>query len=400
MRWIGWILLSVCFVMAYLLRLSAGVLREALEGDFALSASTFGLMSSMAFYSYTFMQIPVGVLADSRGVRFTVVWGMAIAGAGALLFAASTGVWGLYAGRILIGAGVAGAFVCAMRFLANNFSGDIFGTLSGATSFIGNTGAILAQAPLAYLVALLTWRVTFLVLGGICFLFVLSAFFILPPEQCSAERTPFSLRSLREGITSIYSQRGMTAVTVSYLATSSCFFVLSGTWGVSWVSAVAGLGTGPFLVGLNAAGIMAGVVVAGRISDRLKSRRKPLIFFAGLQAILWVFFVFFGASLPERAFAPLFFSLGFVGGALVISWAVAKELNRAEHTGLSIALINTAAFLSVAVLTSLIGFVLDWGSSFPPSLAYRNAFSLQLAVATAGFIASFFVPESFGHRVE
>ena len=400
MRWTGWILLSVCFLMAYVLRLSAGVLREVLGADFALSASTFGLMSSMAFYSYTLMQIPVGVLADTRGVRFTVVWGMVIAGAGALVFASAPAVWGLYIGRILIGAGVAGAFVCAMRFLANHFSGDVFGTLSGVTSFIGNTGAILAQAPLALLVALLTWRVTFSVLGGICLLLALLAFVILPPESGSGAKTPFSRRSLREGIAAVYSRRGMAAVTISYLATSSCFFVLSGTWGVSWVAAVAALDTGPFLVGLNAAGIMIGVVAAGRISDRLRSRRKPLIFFAGVQASLWTVFVFFGSSLPKGLLAPFFFSLGFFGGALVISWAVAKELNSPQTTGLSIALINTAAFLSVAILTSLIGFVLDWGSALPPAEAYRNAFSLQLAVAAAGFAASLFVPESFGQRAE
>lgn len=400
MRWIGWILLSVCFVMAYLLRLSAGVLREALEGDFALSASTFGLMSSMAFYAYTFMQIPVGVLADSRGVRFTVVWGMAIAGAGALLFAASTGVWGLYAGRVLIGAGVAGAFVCAMRFLANNFSGDIFGTLSGATSFIGNTGAILAQAPLAFAVALLTWRVTFSALGGVCLLLALLAFFILPPEPYRAGATSFSLPSLKKGISSVYSRRGMIALTISYLGTSTGFFVISGTWGVSWVSAVTSLDTGPFLAGLNAAGMMVGVVVAGRVSDRLRSRRKPLIFFAGLQALSWGIFVFFGAFFPAAVLAPFFFFLGFFGGSLVIYWTVAKELNTAGTTGLSIALINTATFLSVAILTSLIGFALDWGSVLPPAIAYRNAFTLQLAMAAAGFFASLFIPESFGRRAE
>lgn len=400
MRWIGWILLSICFGMAYVLRLSAGVLREALGADFALSASTFGLMSSMAFYSYTLMQIPVGVLADSRGVRFTVVWGMLISGAGALLFAVSSGVWGLYAGRILIGVGVAGAFVCTMRFLANNFSGDIFGTLSGATSFIGNTGAILAQAPLAFAVALLTWRVTFSALGGVCLLLAFLAFFILPPEPYRAGGTSFSLSSLKKGIASVYSRKGMIALTISYLGTSTGFFVISGTWGVSWVSAVTSLDSGPFLAGLNAAGMMVGVAVVGRVSDRLRSRRKPLIFFAALQALAWGLFVFFGASFLAPLLGPFFFSLGFFGGSLVVYWTVAKELNTAGTTGLSIALINTANFLSVAVLTSLIGFVLDWGEALPPAVAYRNAFTLQLAMAVLGFISSFFVPESFGRRVE
>ena len=142
------------------------------------------------------------------------------------------------------------------------------------------------------------------------------------------------------------------------------------------------------------------IVMAIRWPLLVRRTHKWLALLVGVQALLWTIFVFFGASLPQGILAPFFFFLGFFGGALVISWAIAKELNPPETTGLSIALINTAAFLSVAVLTSLIGFVLDWGSALPPAEAYRNAFALQLSVAAAGFAASLFVPESFGRRAE
>ncbi len=147
MRWIGWLLLAACFHMAYVLRLSAGILADALGKEFALMASTFGVMSSMVFYAYTFMQIPVGILADTRGPRFTVSWGMAVAGTGALVFASSGSPAMLFLGRAFMGIGVAGAFVCTMKFLSDNFEGDRFATLSGITSFIGNAGGMTAQAP-------------------------------------------------------------------------------------------------------------------------------------------------------------------------------------------------------------------------------------------------------------
>ncbi|NLA90655.1 MAG: MFS transporter [Synergistaceae bacterium] len=166
--------------MAYLLRLSAGVLRIPLEADSALSATAFGAMSSMVFYAYTLMQIPVGALADSKGVRFTVTAGMTAAGAGAFIFSLAPTPWLLFVGRILMGMGVAVAFISSVLFLADNFSGELFGTLSGITSFIGNTGGILAQAPLALMITALTWRTTFSILGAVCLALALGCYLTIP----------------------------------------------------------------------------------------------------------------------------------------------------------------------------------------------------------------------------
>jgi len=134
--------------MAYLLRLSAGVLRIPLEADFSLSATAFGAMSSMVFYAYTLMQIPVGVLADSKGVRFTVTSGMTAAGAGAFIFAMAPAPWLLFAGRVLMGMGVAVAFISSVLFMAQNFSGGLFGTLPASPPSSATRGGYWPRRPL------------------------------------------------------------------------------------------------------------------------------------------------------------------------------------------------------------------------------------------------------------
>ena len=397
MRWVGWILLCLCFLMAYLLRLSAGVLRGALSSEFSLSASTFGAMSSMVFYAYTLMQVPVGILADTKGVRLTVSVGMAAAGAGAFLFSLAPSPEVLFVGRVLMGMGAAVAFVCSMRFLAGNFRGELFGTLSGVTSFIGNTGGILAQAPLAVLVAAVTWRTAFSILGVACLVLALCCFLVIPPGNGGV---PFSASSLAEGVRSVLRKKGMYPVSLNYMSSSGCSLALSGTWGVSWVTSVLSSGDGPFYVSLLAAGSMLGAVAAGRISDWMGSRRKPLAFFGAFHAIAWGTLVFAGTSLSGRALCLLFFSLGFFAGSIVISWSLTKEMNSSRHTGLAIALLNTAAFFCVAVITSLIGVLLDHGSALPPSEAFRNAFFLPLGIAVLGFASSLMVPETFGRKEE
>ena len=248
--------------MAYVLRLSAGVLAAPLGREFGLTAGTFGLMSSMVFYAYTLMQVPVGILADTAGPRLTVAWGMAAAGAGALLFASAGSPSLLFAGRILMGAGVAGAFVCTMKFLADNFEGERFATLSGITSLIGNAGGMTAQAPLALLVAAMTWRWSFVLLGCVSLLLSLLCFLALP----RGGRRSFSLPMLEKGLRNVFSTRAMYSLSLNYLASQACFLALSGTWGISYLRAVHRIDGAPLMT-LLAAGVMAGAVAAGKLSD-------------------------------------------------------------------------------------------------------------------------------------
>ncbi len=395
MRWVGWILLSLSFQVAYLVRLSAGVLRDVLTAEFSLSASSFGLMSSMVFYSYMAVQIPVGILADTKGVRATVGWELVIAALGAVVFAAAPSVPFLFAGRILMGVGVAGVFVCTMRFLANQFEGGVFGTLSGITSFIGNAGAIVAQTPLALLVASTSWRTAFFLIGGLCFVLAVSCFLVLPKDR---ESVSFSLASLSEGIRDILRNRGLYPVAAAYLGSSACPLALTGTWGVTWFSQVRGSENGPLAVTVIAVGIMMGAVAAGRLSDRMKSRRNPLRLFSGLHALSWGAFTFFGATVPPLVLGALFFCLGFFSGFLVLPWSMGKELNHPSRTGLAISVLNTFAFLGVAVLTSLIGVLIDGGAGLPAVQAYRNAFLLPFGVAVAAFAAALAAPETYGRR--
>lgn len=141
-----------------------------------------------------------------------------------------------------------------------------------------------------------------------------------------------------------------------------------------------------------------GTVVAGRLSDRMRSRGRPLRLFSGLHALSWGAFTFFGATVPPLVLGASFFCLGFFSGFLVLPWSMGKELNHPSRTGLAISVLNTFAFLGVAVVTSLIGILLDAGVGLPAAQAYRNAFLLPFGVAVAAFAAALTAPETYGRR--
>ena len=64
-------------------------------------------------------------------------------------------------GRTLVGIGVSVAFISILKVSAVWFPANRFATLAGLTMFAGNLGAVIAGAPLAWLVTQASWRSVF-----------------------------------------------------------------------------------------------------------------------------------------------------------------------------------------------------------------------------------------------
>ena len=76
---------------------------------------SIGLLSSLYFYPYVFVQIPVGVFSDIAGALRTVVGFTLMSVIGCTLFAIAHDFYALLIARALIGIGVAGTFAPPLR---------------------------------------------------------------------------------------------------------------------------------------------------------------------------------------------------------------------------------------------------------------------------------------------
>ncbi len=197
-----------------------------------------------------------------------------------------------------MGAGVAGAFICTMKFLADNFEGERFATLSGITSLIGNAGGMTAQAPLAMLVAALTWRWSFVLLGVVSLLLSLLCFLVLPRSG----RRPFHFPCWER--TQMSSPQRACIPSLELPCEPGLL-----PCPVRHVGDFIPEGRSPdrrgALMTLMAGGVMAGAVAAGKLSDRWGSRKKPLCLFALAHFFLWGLLVFLSQPLsPARPCRP------------------------------------------------------------------------------------------------
>ena len=406
-RWAVWGAMVLAYMVVFFHRLAAGVVRANVTEAFDLSSTAFGNMASAYFYAYMLMQIPLGLMADSMGARVTVSVGMMLAGTGSVLFGTASSYGLLLIGRFLVGVGVSTVFVSILKVQSQWFKEREFGTMSGLTSLVGNLGGVLAQAPLAILVGLFSWRASFVTIGIATFGIAALCWIVIrntPHEKgfpaidesndIGEDVVPIPLMTtLKESA----SDWRIWPVFVFFGCYSGVYLALSGTWGTPYLQDVYGMTVqqASSMVSFAVYGTIVGGITAGSISDRIGKRKLPLILMNILATATWLaIVVLWQGKPPVWAIRPLFFMVGFSATSYVISWAIVKEINRPQSTGVAIALVNTGAFLGSAVITTVMGMMLENMSHLASQEKFTAALGICLGATVLGLICSLVFPET------
>lgn len=135
---------------------------------------------------YGGMQIPVGVLLDRYGARPIMTIGMILMALGQLTMAFSPSVGVAILARVLLGAGDAAIFPGVLRLVAVWFPAQRSPMMVQFTGIVGQTGQLLALAPLAALLHATNWTIAFGSVAGLGILFAILVFLLVrnhPPER-------------------------------------------------------------------------------------------------------------------------------------------------------------------------------------------------------------------------
>ena len=411
-RWIVWGIMVLAFMVVFFHRLAAGVVREDLVRAFDLSASSFGALASTYFYAYMIMQIPVGIMADSLGARKTVSAGIFAAGIGSIIFGLAPTASIIFIGRFLVGLGVSTVFVSILKIQSQWFREREFATMSGMTAFLGNMGGVLAQAPLAIMVTMFTWRMTFagigifsLILAIACYMLIRNrpqdmGFPAINEAQILHEKvkTPQNDKvNLPLALKRVMKKWQIWPAFIFFGLVSGAYLAFAGAWGVSFLQTVYGFdkGTASGFVSFSIYGAMAGSIFNGWFSDKLEKRKLPLVGMTAIVTLLWGLLVFMnGGKPPIPLLKPLFFMIGFSSASFVLSWAIVKETNSPRFTGIAISVLNTGGFLGTAMVTTSMGIVIDLSARLPAIVQYHRAFMLCFAGSLIGLICTMLLPET------
>jgi predicted MFS family arabinose efflux permease len=309
------------YFLSFFFRNVNAVISKDLAGEFALSPSDLGFLTSMYLLAFAAFQLPLGVLLDRYGPRRVVASLLCVAAAGALIFALARDFTMLSIGRALIGLGVSAGLMGAIKAFTLWFPLSRLAALNGLYLAAGGIGGLSATAPAQALIGPLGWRGLFCVLSALSVAAALLVFFVVPEKRLPGEGA--TLRKQLAGFGAIFASLPFWRIALALVVCHASYLALQGLWLGPWLYDVAGesrTAVANYLL-LTAAAYTVGSVFFGAVGNRAPMEIfkvglvVSLLLFAllaaGVRSGLWLILAAYGfftisAALAYALLTPLF----------------------------------------------------------------------------------------------
>jgi sugar phosphate permease len=372
------VLLMLCLMygITYVDRVNVSTAAAVFRKDLNLTNTQVGLVFSAFAYPYLVFQIFGGWVGDRFGARRALTLAGLIWASATILMGLVSGLTSMIAARVLLGFGEGATFPVATRAMADWTPASKRGFAQGITHSAARLGNALTPPVIAWLILLVTWRGSFIIMGVISFVWTLvwalyfrdnprdhrgiSAAEIsqLPQFRTRQDRTddPVPWRALTRRmlpVTVVYFCYGWTLWL--YLAWIPQYFLQN--YQLNLASS-AFFAAGVFLAGV--VGDTLGGVVSDRIyertHDRNKARRNLVVlgFLGSLVSMLPILFLH-DVTMAALSLSAAFFFSEFTIGPM---WAIPMDI-APRYAGSASGLMNTGSALAAIVSPLIAGYVID-----------------------------------------
>lgn len=379
-RWAVLAVATVAFMQTHLHRMAFAPLIPTFVTDLGLTYAAAGTIQTAYFWTYTAVQIPVGLIADRWGVRRVMIACMALLAGGALVFAWSGSYAEAVIARMIVGLGAAAVWVPGMRLLSEWFPPAERGRATGLMSAGGGFGGTLALVLVPLVAAGWGWRTAYGVLAvpALVTLVLITVFLRgrAPATAPPAARAPGALRRvlgsrrlLPLNLAVLFSYGGY----FSFLTFLPSFLVRQ----LELTHPQAGLVTG-----LITAGTIVSWPLAGLLSDRL-GRRKPVYLASqALSALACVVFALGAGHFTPWTVAATAIATGLLVGGMIVPFVMVIELFPPELAATAAGVTNASCFVGGMVLPIILGVMVDVTGGF--TAAFLVAAAVQVVALALG----------------
>ena len=374
-------------------RVNMNVIADDLMNDFLASATLIGLLSSMYFYFYAFIQIPIGTLNDTVGPGRTMFLFSILSILGVIIFALSTNIYVAMIGRILIGIGVGAYWVSGLKLFSEWVRGENYASISGMLASSGYLGAIAATIPFAYIVLLLGWRAALILIAIIMVIPTLTCWFIAKPAEGRKDRKS-TVRLVDIG--HVLRDKGFLLLSFWMIFNYSSAMVYQGIWGIPYIMQVYGLDKA-LASGILMLAPISGFLCApafGFISDKVLHDRKKVVVFATILNITsWILLTLRTDSLSIFELYLVSALTGASISAIPISFTIIREKYPSRIYGTVSGIYNMLPFISAALYQPITGYILDSfkHDNIYPVQAYRFMYLFLLVSNIIALISSILI---------
>ena len=404
-RWKIFVLMLFLITINYIDRASLSVAMPIISKEFNLDPATQGFILSSFFWTYAFMQVPGGMLADKYKPRIviaaaTIGWGLFQA-----IAAASTSSFMLVLTRLGLGATEApiypaGGKLNAMWMTPNERA-------RGATLLDGGAplGAALGALVIAGLIAEFdSWRVSFVVAGlgtVLCGIFAWWYIRNSPREHPSVNeaeathiQTAHALEDLSDpvssgrGLGAYFAYRSVWCMCLGWMFFNTVFYGLL-TWMPTYLFKVHGLDIkqlGGALFIMFFAGFV-GELVGGQIGDIWRQRGgSPNMIFRtlfGIAATVATISIFSVAYVTDAlaAIALLSSTLFFLRWCGMY-WAIPSMLGTRNRAGFLGGCMNLGGNIAGITVPIIVGFIVQYSGSYFLALMFFAAAGVALFICS------------------
>ena len=351
--------LTVAYVLSQFFRTMLGVIAPEIARDLGLGATALGTLSALFFLAFAAAQLPVGILLDRFGPRWTVSLVMLLAVAGAVTLAAAPGPAAAFTAQVLIGLGCSPICMGALFVVARIYPPLRFAAISSLILAIGQAGVLLGTTPLALAAEALGWRGAVLAVSGIVLASALAVLALVrdPPRAAGVGD---SLVAALSGVLAVLRLRALWAILPLTFVSYGVVVTLRGLWGGPYLAdafALAPTARGHVLLAMSVA-LILGTLGYATVERRLDRRREPVI--AGTCVTVAALLAL--AAWPGHSLALAAALLALVGAAGIHFALVMAQGRRflPDHlVGRGLTLLNGTAFAGAALVQLGSGAVID-----------------------------------------
>lgn len=397
------VLFSSMFVMG-LDRSSLGIAAPVIMKELNIDTATMGVALSAFFWTYTLFSLPAGNLADKYGSKTVfgwaaVIWSMASASTGI-----ASGLVGIIAARLGVGAGEAAVFPVTAKIAGDNFPSKERATAIGWYLSGARLGYAATPIVMGFLIAQYSWRMAFIItgLGSLLWCVLWYYWYKDPVKQSESGVNAAKTKTVIPWI-----QLLTNRCTLGIFLTKFCgdyLYYMFLTWVPSYLVMERGFSILKMGIFASLPFLTAFIIqpVAGYLSDWLVKRgasltvaRKGVLVTSQLCAssIMAVGFV----DDPMVAVAILTLNIAATSTVGGMMFTLVTEVSPPGMTGTVTGSMNTVGAMAGILAPTITGFIVKLTGSFQMALALSGGL-LLLAACTVLFVIPAIRPMELGEN--
>lgn len=398
--WIVCLAAALFFFYEFIQMNMFNAISPQLMQTFHLNATKLGYLSSFYFYASLAFLFPAGQILDRVSTRKLILIAMIICVSGTFFFALSTSFYFSAFCRFLTGIGSAFCFLSCILLASRWFPSQKMALISGLIVTMAMIGGTIAQTPLTKLTELFGWRHALMIdaaFGVIIIVLVMS--FVEDYPRSRTEYFTAGKRQLSEigfwksfKLAYLSPQNWLCGLYTCLM--NSPIALLGALWGSLYLIQVHHFT--PIQASNISAMIFIGTIIgsptAGWISDKIGSRKRPMLVGAALTFGLMLLIL--TRHNPSYELMLMFYlGLGFISSTQIISYPMVSESVPSYLTASAVSVASFTVILGYAVLQPLFGALLDlhWNGLIVDKqpIYSPSDYHLAMLLLPIGFVISF-----------